>query len=65
MQEGAEIGRRKRGRKLVSVEQKDREEEENDKNNNKKPQEVIFTVGQWCHSNAGRNAAFITEILPN
>jgi signal transduction histidine kinase len=47
MQEGAEIGRRKRGRKLVSVEQKDREEEENDKNNknnNKKPQEVIFTV---------------------
>ena len=47
MQEGAEIGRRKRGRKrgrkLVSVEQKDREEE-NDKNNNKKPQEVIFTV---------------------
>jgi signal transduction histidine kinase len=44
MQEGAEIGRRKGGRKLVSVEQKDREEEENDKNNNKKPQEVIFTV---------------------
>ena len=44
MQEGAEIGRRKRGRKLVSVEQKDREEEENNENNNKKPQEVIFTV---------------------
>jgi signal transduction histidine kinase len=43
MQEGAEIGRRKRGRKLVSVEQKDREEENNE-NNNKKPQEVIFTV---------------------
>ena len=42
MQEGAEIGRRKRGRKLVSVEQKDREE--NNENNNKKPQEVIFTV---------------------
>lgn len=42
-QEGAEIGRRKRGRKLVSVERADGLEK-NNKNGDKKPEGVIFTV---------------------